>query len=66
MKLKLTTLVCLMLPATNTILAKDYNYTTVKGDQMGTRIYTLDNGLKVYMSVNKEKPSEGLHRCQSG
>ena len=56
MKLKLTTLVCLMLFATNTILAKDYNYTTVKGDLMGTRIYTLDNGLKVYMSVNKEKP----------
>ena len=23
---------------------------------MGTRIYTLDNGLKVYMSVNKETP----------
>lgn len=56
MKYKLTTLICLMLFATNTILAKDYNYTTVKGDLMGTRIYTLDNGLKVYMSVNKEKP----------
>ena len=23
---------------------------------MQTRIYTLDNGLKVYLSVNKEKP----------
>ena len=36
--------------------AKDYHYTTVAGDAMKTRIYTLDNGLKVYMSVNKEKP----------
>ncbi len=36
--------------------AKEYHYTTVPGDAMKTRIYTLDNGLKVYMSVNKEKP----------
>ena len=36
--------------------AKDYHYTTVAGDLMNTRIYTLDNGLKVYLSVNKEKP----------
>ena len=31
-------------------------YETVPGDLMKTRIYTLDNGLKVYLSVNKEKP----------
>ena len=31
-------------------------YTTVPGDKMGVQIYTLDNGLKVYMSVNKEEP----------
>ena len=31
-------------------------YETVKGDKTATRIYTLDNGLKVYMSVNKEQP----------
>ena len=37
-------------------VAKDYKYTTVAGDQMQTRIYTLDNGLKVYLSVNTEKP----------
>ena len=36
--------------------AKDYKYETIKGDQMQTRIYTLDNGLKVYLSVNTEKP----------
>lgn len=39
-----------------TTMAKDYKYQTVNGDMMHTRIYTLDNGLKVYMSVNKEKP----------
>ena len=31
-------------------------YETVKGDPMKVKIYTLDNGLKVYMSVNKEQP----------
>ena len=36
--------------------AKDYKFTTVEGDMMKTRIYTLDNGLKVYLSVNPEKP----------
>ena len=33
-----------------------YKYETVAGDPLNTRIYTLDNGLKVYMSVNKEAP----------
>ncbi|MBO4827252.1 MAG: insulinase family protein [Prevotella sp.] len=36
--------------------AKDYKYQSVQGDLLQTRIYTLDNGLKVYLSVNKEKP----------
>lgn len=31
-------------------------YETVEGDQLQTQIYTLDNGLKVYMTVNKETP----------
>lgn len=31
-------------------------YETVSGDPLGTKIYTLSNGLKVYMSVNKETP----------
>ena len=33
-----------------------YKYETVDGDMAQTRIYTLDNGLKVYLSVNKEEP----------
>ena len=33
-----------------------YRYETVAGDPMRSRIYTLDNGLKVYMTVNEEAP----------
>ena len=33
-----------------------YPYETVPGDPLQARIYTLDNGLKVYMSVNKDEP----------
>ena len=33
-----------------------YKYETVDGDLAQTRIYTLKNGLKVYLSVNKEEP----------
>lgn len=33
-----------------------YTYESVPNDPINTRIYTLDNGLKVYMSVNKETP----------
>lgn len=36
--------------------AKAQNYEEVPGDPMKARIYTLSNGLKVYLSVNKEKP----------
>ena len=38
------------------VQAKEYKYAEVAGDLMKTRIYTLDNGLKVYLSVNKERP----------
>lgn len=32
------------------------SYDSVKGDPMDVRIYTLENGLKVYMSVYKDAP----------
>ena len=51
--LSLLVALCVMTVVLN---AKDYKYTTVAGDLTATRIYTLDNGLKVYLSVNKEKP----------
>ena len=55
MKIKLLLVVaCMMLGMS--AQAKDYKFTTVEGDLMKTRIYTLDNGLKVYLSVNPEKP----------
>ena len=55
MKKRLTIMVSLAMMVL-TISAKDYRYTTVPGDLTQTRIYTLDNGLRVYLSVNKEKP----------
>ncbi|MCI7070368.1 M16 family metallopeptidase [Bacteroides pyogenes] len=33
-----------------------YDYETVPNDPLKARIYTLDNGLKVYLTVNKETP----------
>ena len=39
-----------------TVSCSPYKYETVKGDPLETKIYTLNNGLKVYMSVNEEVP----------
>lgn len=33
-----------------------YKYESVSGDPLKARIYTLDNGLKVYLTVNSEEP----------
>ena len=55
MKTRLCTLVMACMAALS-LQAKDYHYTTVPGDLTQTRIYKLDNGLTVYLSVNKEKP----------
>ncbi|MBL4862133.1 MAG: insulinase family protein [Crocinitomicaceae bacterium] len=37
-------------------IGQKYSYTTVDNDPIGVRIYTLENGLKVYLSVNKDSP----------
>ena len=34
----------------------NYDFKTVEGDPLQTKIYTLDNGLEVYISENKEEP----------
>ena len=34
----------------------EYKYESVQGDPLQARIYTLENGLKIYLSVNKDKP----------
>ena len=48
----------IMAAAAITLLAScaQYKYETVANDPMETKMYTLDNGLKVYMTVNKETP----------
>ena len=33
-----------------------YDYETVPGDPIGVKIYTMSNGMKIYMSVNKDEP----------
>ena len=35
---------------------KNYQYKSYEGDPLKARIYTLDNGLQVYLSVNKDRP----------
>lgn len=56
MKLRSLFTLCLTVATVMAAQAKDYKYQTVAGDVMNTRIYKLDNGLTVYLSVNKEKP----------
>jgi len=36
--------------------SQGYTYETVTNDPTGLRLYTLDNGLKVYMSKNSDEP----------
>lgn len=36
--------------------ANGYTYNTVSDDPLNARIYTLDNGLKVFLTVNNEEP----------
>lgn len=54
----LRTLLCVLVAAlaVSVQAQKSYHYSTVVGDPMHARVYTLDNGLKVYMSVNRETP----------
>lgn len=40
---------------TNTQI-KNYSFETVENDPTNTKIYTLKNGLKVYLSINKDEP----------
>ncbi len=46
-------LLCLFAACTN---EPAISYESVPNDPMKSRIYTLDNGLKVYLTVNKETP----------
>jgi len=38
------------------VTAQKYTYDSVPNDPLKARIYTLSNGMKVYLSVNKDRP----------
>ncbi|HEY0978732.1 MAG TPA: insulinase family protein [Flavobacteriales bacterium] len=48
--------IALVLVASTTMAQKQYGYSSVPNDPMQTRIYTLDNGLTVYLSRNEDAP----------
>ncbi|MDR1593567.1 MAG: insulinase family protein, partial [Prevotellaceae bacterium] len=52
--LTLATIFVLLVACTGEV--SKYKYETVAGDPLNARIYTLDNGLKVYLSVNRDRP----------
>ncbi len=56
MKKLLFVFVLLVAIALNSFAQKTYNYESFKNDPLGTRIYKLDNGLTVFMSVNNAEP----------
>ena len=50
-------IVVLAVLSCGTLMAqKTYEYKTYPNDPLGVREYTLDNGLKVFMSVYKDAP----------
>lgn len=60
MKIKIYTLILSVLLlnscSNKTDSTPKYKYETVENDITNTLIYTLDNGLKIYMSINKDEP----------
>ena len=48
----LLTMICISWNVT----AQKYSYDSVPNDPLKARIYTLSNGMKVYLSVNKDRP----------
>ena len=54
--------ILIMLAGTMMLLlasCSQYKYETVKGDPLGTKIYTLDNGLKAHR--DREKRNDSRH-----
>jgi len=60
MKTKLIVFISILFTLTTctekSISSYKYNFKTVDNDITNTLIYTLENGLKVYISINKEEP----------
>ena len=55
-KLRLTIYILLTMTLNTFATTKTYHYETFPNDPLKARIYTLDNGLKVYLTVYKDKP----------
>ena len=55
-KQHLLLLISLLILASCNRSTTTHRYASVANDPLKTRIYTLDNGLAVYLSVNKDKP----------
>lgn len=53
---RISCLILLIMAVTGLQAQKTYKYESVDGDPLKVRIYTLDNGLKVYLSVYKDAP----------
>lgn len=43
-------------PTNNKTIEKEYQFQTFENDPLKARVYTLENGLKVYLTVYKDKP----------
>ena len=61
MKTKFLLTACLVAMGMS-LQAKNYDYKTVDGDLTKTRIYTLDNGLKVYHAFRHILPFVQVRR----
>ena len=55
-KLLATSFIAMLAFGLNSCTSSKYDYQTVENDPLNAKIYTLPNGLKVYMTVNKEQP----------
>lgn len=54
--LSLLAVVAAILWGCSTAAAQKYAYDSVPGDPLHTRAYTLPNGLKIFMTVNRDEP----------
>lgn len=53
---RLSSLLLLLFTGTILLTAQDFKYESAQNDPLHARIYTLSNGLKVYISVYKDAP----------
>lgn len=53
---KLFLIATMLVAAAMSLTAAKHEFRTVEGDPLNTKMYTLPNGLKMFMSVNKDQP----------